>query len=90
MKLEIEFIEGPSTEKLFSGWKVTLGDKYADGLCYDEMLGLVSAITMPEKRPALHWLKTAEQHKQWRDNLAKKTDDTIPVTKKDDWKDMYY
>ena len=39
------------------------------------MLGLVAAITLPEKRPTLQWLKTAEQHQQWRDNLAKKSDD---------------
>ena len=64
MKVEIEFIESPSTETQWSGWKVTYGDKYADGLCYDEMLGLVAAITLPEKRPTLQWLKTAEQHQR--------------------------
>jgi hypothetical protein len=45
------------------------------------MLGLVAAITLPEKRPTLQWLKTAEQHQQWRDNLAKKAEDIeiVPV-----------
>lgn len=71
MKVEIELIESVSTETQWSGWKVTYGDKYADGLGYDEMLGLVTAITLPEKRPILQWLKTAEQHQQWRGNLAK-------------------
>ena len=47
MKVLIEFIEGESTKTQFSGWKVTHGDKYADGLGYDEMLGLVASITMP-------------------------------------------
>jgi len=75
MKVEIELIESPSTETQWSGWKVTYGDKYADGLGYDEMLGLVAAITLPEKRPTLQWLKTAEQHQQWRDSLAKKLED---------------
>jgi hypothetical protein len=72
MKIEIELIESQPTERPWSGWRVTHGDKYADGLGYDEMLGLVAAITMPEKRPALQWLKTAEEHQFWHDSLAKK------------------
>lgn len=56
MKIEIEF----SAENY---WTVRHDGKYADKLGYDEMLGLVAAITMPEKRPAIHWLKTPEQHK---------------------------
>ena len=76
MKVQIEFIkESQSTEIQWSGWKVTYGKKYADGLGYDEMLGLVAAITMPEKRPTLHWLKTAKEHQQWRDNLTKESND---------------
>lgn len=59
MKVEIEFIESSSTETQWSGWKVTYGEKYADGLTYDEMLGLVAAITLPKKRPTLQRLKTA-------------------------------
>jgi hypothetical protein len=61
MKIQIEFLtEENGTD--FKGWKVTYGDKYADGLGYDEMLGLIAAITMPEPRPTLQWLKTKEQH----------------------------
>ena len=52
MKITIEYID-ETNEELYKGWKVTYGDKYADWLCYDEMLGLVSALTMPEKRPTL-------------------------------------
>lgn len=70
-KIEIEFIEGPSTETVFSGWKVTVEDRYADGLSYDEMLGLVASITMPENRPCLQWLKIEEQHKLWRESLER-------------------
>lgn len=72
MEVKIEFIESSSTESKWSGWKVTHGDKYADGLGYDEMLGLVTAITLPENRPTLHWLKTKEQHQAWKDKWTKK------------------
>lgn len=72
MKVEIELIESPSTETQYNGWKVTYGDKYADCLGYDEMLGLVTAITFPENRPTLQWLKTDKQHQQWRDSFTKK------------------
>ena len=36
---------------------VKQGDKSSDCLGFDEMLGLITAITMPEVRPYLHWLK---------------------------------
>lgn len=42
-------------------WNVTFQDKLADRLSYDEMLGLVAAITMPTDRLCLQWLKTEEQ-----------------------------
>lgn len=58
---------------------MTYGDKYADALGYDEMLGLVAAISLPEKRPLLQWLKTAEQHQLWRDNLNKKSEDDVAI-----------
>ena len=61
MKIIIELIEN-STEPFTNGWNVNIGDKYAFGLCYDEMLGLVAAITMPEKRPCMQWLKTRAEH----------------------------
>lgn len=75
MKLKIELIEGPSTVRRWSGWKVTVGDKYADGMCYEEMLVLVATITMPEQKPYLRWLKTKEEHKQWHDSLKNKNKD---------------
>lgn len=42
-------------------WNVTFQDKLAKELTYDEMLGLISSITMPSNRPCLQWLKTEEQ-----------------------------
>ena len=67
MKIEIELIEN-TTEFEFSGWKVTYGDKFADGLNFDEMLGVVVSITVPDSKPNLSWLKTKEQHKKIRDS----------------------
>lgn len=43
------------------GFDVWKGDKHSNHLGYDEMLGLVSALTMPENRPCLQWMKTKEQ-----------------------------
>lgn len=71
MKIEIYFIDS-SEKHTFGGWTVVCGDKYADGLGYDEMLGLVAAITMPKERPCLQWLKTEAQHQAWRDYLKNK------------------
>lgn len=48
-------------EKVSHGYDVSFEGKTAQCLGYDEMLGLVSAIAMPEERPHLHWLKTPEQ-----------------------------
>lgn len=44
------------------GFNVVYGDKYTGILSYDEMLGVVSAITMPKERPCLNWLWTEAQH----------------------------
>jgi hypothetical protein len=74
MKIVIEWIQ-QETEGEFSGWKVTHGDKYADGLGYEEMLGVVAAITMPENRPPLNWLKTKDEHLEWRNRFLKKLAD---------------
>jgi len=58
MKIEIEL----TTETCSPGWKVTLGGKYAHHLCYEEMLGLVASLTMPDPKPCLQWMKTKEAH----------------------------
>lgn len=71
MKITIEYIEKTEEGLVGGGFTVTKDDKYADRLGYDEMLGLVAALTMPESRPTLQWMKTEEQHKAWIDRLNK-------------------
>lgn len=46
-----------------TGWKVTYGDRFADFLTYEEMLGLVASLTMADNpgRRCLAWLRTREQ-----------------------------
>ena len=44
---------------------VRQGDRYNDKLTYDEMLGLISALTMPKERPCLHWMRTEEEWRLW-------------------------
>lgn len=53
-------------------FNVEFEGKKAIGVGYDEMLGLVSAIAMPELRPCLNWLKTPEQIKAWDEKYNKK------------------
>lgn len=36
-------------------------DRYNDKLTYDEMLGTISALTMPKERPCLQWMRTEEE-----------------------------
>lgn len=52
MKLEIELLDrGDAEGRPWTGWIVRLGDRYADGLCWDEMLGTVAALTMKPGEP---------------------------------------
>jgi hypothetical protein len=65
MKIVIEQHEKSENELKINPslqWKVTLGDKYAEKLNYDEMLGLVTTLTMPTDRPCIHLLRTKEEH----------------------------
>ena len=77
MKITIEKLEANPELDIWGGWTVTYGDKYADQLAYEEMLGVVAALTMPDNKPCLHWLKTEEQHKQWREGLQKSSDENV-------------
>lgn len=45
-----------------NGFKVTHGERFAPELSYEEMLGLISVMTMPLERPCIHWLRTKEEH----------------------------
>lgn len=71
MKITIEKNKGGS-------WNVTQADASADELCYEEMLGLVAALTMPNARPCVHWMETEAQREKRRQAYMRK-DDHIPV-----------
>lgn len=43
-------------------FRVEDGPRYNEGLTFDEMLGVVACLTMPERRPCLQWMQTKEQH----------------------------
>jgi len=47
------------------GFKVIQGKKYCDRIAYDEMLGLISSLTIPDNRPNIKWMKTKEEHESW-------------------------
>jgi hypothetical protein len=49
-------------------WEVRQGDKYAE-LAWDEMIGLVASLTMPEHCPCKQWMKTKEEHERWEQSL---------------------
>lgn len=71
-KVIVEFRTITSPEGLeTSGWWVIQGDREADHLAYDEMIGLFAQLTMPEKRACLRWMKTKEQREAWEDHLKK-------------------
>ena len=53
---------------------VKQGDKYAEFVTYDEMLGLISQLTMPEERHCKAWMRTQEEHQALRDSWIKKDD----------------
>lgn len=42
-------------------FEVFQGDKSSGELSFDEMLGLITSLTMPKRRPCLLWMKTKEQ-----------------------------
>lgn len=42
-------------------FEVFQGNKSSDELSFDEMLGLITSLTISERRPCLQWMKTKEQ-----------------------------
>lgn len=59
-------------EKLEGGaFNVVQGAKYSGTLSYDEMLGLVSALTITKEPNCLRWMKTKGEHEAWHDSLIK-------------------
>lgn len=60
MKITIEIEEGAHGLRSVD-YTVRRGNQFAEGLTFEEMLGLVASITMPPKRNCLSWLKTQAQ-----------------------------
>ena len=52
-------------------FNVKQGERWADNLFWDEMQGLIAAMTMPEQRQCLQWLRTDKQHSEWKSNLKR-------------------
>lgn len=77
MKIRIEQI-GNGLWEIFYEDKSTSGD-----LGWDEMLALVASLTMPEKRPCLHWLKTKEEHDNW-ENYRNQIKEQNKIQQQDD------
>lgn len=71
-KITIEFFEERPDEYTWQGWRVSQGEKYADGLAFDEMLGLIACLTVPEARHPMNWMKTKEDHKAAQEAMALK------------------
>lgn len=55
MKIEITYSEAHK-------WTVFYDGKIADRLQYEEMLGLIAVITMPQARPCLNWLNKPKKY----------------------------
>ena len=43
------------------GFDVSHDERVAEGLTFDEALGLVASLLMPERRPCTQWLKTPQE-----------------------------
>ena len=72
-KITVEFrIASDNDNGIGTGWCVTHGDKYADSLGYDECLGLLATLIVPEEKNCLQWLRTAEEHKHRRESWNSK------------------
>ena len=56
-------------DKENNGFEVIQGDKRTGTLGFDETLGIIAALIMPEDRPVLKWLKTEDQHRLFKESL---------------------
>jgi hypothetical protein len=61
------------------GWNIEHDGKSADRLTWDEMLGLVAQITMPEERRCCQWLKTPEQIAAWKETYGKENPGEVGI-----------
>ena len=68
------------------GFIVRQGDRYADWMNWDEMLGLIISLTAPMNFSRQSWMMTEEQHRKahyWRyRNEEKKPKETLLLTMK--------
>lgn len=64
-------MESITIEKAENGFTVRQGDRYADELSFDEMLGLVVHLSKPDKVPYDTWMRTKEEWNKWRMNFYK-------------------
>lgn len=55
--------------EMTGSWDVIHDNKCADGLTWDEMLGIVAQLTMPEHKHCVNWLRTDQQKKKWEEEL---------------------
>ena len=68
-------------EKAQYGYNVRQGDRYSDGLAYEEMLGVIVALTFPEIGASRYqnWMKTEQEWCEYYDRRKLIVDeDTIP------------
>ncbi len=70
MKIEIELITESTDPNVWKGWKVSCGDKYANGLTWDEMLGLIAGLTFPAGNPITSWLRSEAEHKAYYQRIS--------------------
>ena len=61
------------------GFNVIEGDKCSEHLGYDEMLGLVSALTIAKEPKCLCWMRTKEEHDAQFNSLKKAAEDITDV-----------
>lgn len=54
-----------------SSFTVYYKDKYADELCWEEMLGLIASLTISSNKPCQQWLRTDEEHEKLNQSLRK-------------------
>ncbi len=47
------------------GFTVRQGERYADEITFEEMLGLIVHLTMPDKLPYDRWMRTYAEHCEW-------------------------
>lgn len=60
------------------GFNVSQGDKNAE-VGWDEMLGLIASLTIPENRPCLQWMETEERRTEKRAAWSKAAADITIV-----------